>query len=116
MGRDDAGIGPVYGPRPHLTVSEQVASTSATTQCFLPDVFSESINHYRLRRNRLEGLIDWMKAGKESYYIISSLSILICEKLRRCRQPVFSLESALLPEPGKERTARDAASDRAACE
>jgi hypothetical protein len=29
------------------------------------------VNHYRLRRQRLESLVDWMKAGKESYYIVS---------------------------------------------
>jgi hypothetical protein len=34
-------------------------------------MFPESLNHFRLRRNRLEGLVDWMKAGKESYYIVS---------------------------------------------
>ena len=34
-------------------------------------MFPESINHFRLRRNRLENFVDWMKAGKESYYIVS---------------------------------------------
>jgi len=34
-------------------------------------MFPESINHLRLRRHRLESFIDWMKAGKESYYIVS---------------------------------------------
>jgi hypothetical protein len=35
-------------------------------------MFPESINHFRLRRQRLESFIDWMKAGKESYYIVST--------------------------------------------
>jgi hypothetical protein len=34
-------------------------------------MFPESINHYRLRRQRLENFIDLIKAGKESYYIVS---------------------------------------------
>jgi hypothetical protein len=34
-------------------------------------MFPESINHFRLRRHRLENFVEWMKAGKESYYIVS---------------------------------------------
>jgi hypothetical protein len=34
-------------------------------------MFPESINHFRLRRDRVEGFVDWMKAGKESYFIVS---------------------------------------------
>ena len=34
-------------------------------------MFAESINHYRLRRQRLENFVDFVKAGKESYYIVS---------------------------------------------
>ena len=34
-------------------------------------MFPESINHFRLRRQKLESFIDFMKAGKESYYIVS---------------------------------------------
>ena len=34
-------------------------------------MFPESINHLRLRRQRLENFVDFMKAGKESYYIVS---------------------------------------------
>jgi hypothetical protein len=38
---------------------------------FFAGMFPESINHFRLRRNRLENFVDWMKAGRESYYIVS---------------------------------------------
>jgi len=38
---------------------------------FFTGMFPESINHYRLRHDRLENFVDWMKAGKESYYIVS---------------------------------------------
>jgi hypothetical protein len=43
----------------------------ATTHCSLPGMFPESINHFRLRRNRVENFVDWVKAGKESYYVVS---------------------------------------------
>jgi len=29
-------------------------------------MFPESINHLRLRRQRLENFVEWVKAGKES--------------------------------------------------
>src|SRR5207244_11676958 len=38
---------------------------------FFTGMFPGSSNRVRLRRNRLENFIDWMKAGKESYYIVS---------------------------------------------
>src|SRR5438034_9924702 len=38
---------------------------------FFTGMFPESINHFRLRHQRLENFVDWMKAGKESYYIVS---------------------------------------------
>jgi hypothetical protein len=34
-------------------------------------MFPESINRYRLRRARREGRIDFINAGKESYFIVS---------------------------------------------
>jgi hypothetical protein len=34
-------------------------------------MFPESVNNHRMRRQRLDSLIDFMKAGKESYYIVS---------------------------------------------
>jgi hypothetical protein len=38
---------------------------------FFTGMFPESINHFRLRRHRTENFVDWIKAGKESYYIVS---------------------------------------------
>ena len=38
---------------------------------FFSGMFPEAINRFRLRRQRLEGFIDFIKAGKESYYIVS---------------------------------------------
>jgi hypothetical protein len=37
-------------------------------------MFPESINSLRLRRARLEGFVDFMKAGKESYSIVSKFN------------------------------------------
>jgi hypothetical protein len=62
---------PVYGPAPSFDRERQVRKHIGDYTLFFAGMFPESINHYRLRRNRLEGLIDWMKAGKESYYIVS---------------------------------------------
>src|SRR6202011_970108 len=42
---------------------------------FSAGMFPESINHYRLRRQRLESLIDFIKAGKESDYIVSKVDV-----------------------------------------
>jgi hypothetical protein len=49
---------PVYGPAPSFDRERQVRKHIGD-------------NHLRLRRNRLENFVDWMKAGKESYYVVS---------------------------------------------
>ena len=59
------------GPRRLLIVSARCASTLATTRCSSPACFPQGLNQYRLRRTRMESLIDFVKAGKESYYIVS---------------------------------------------
>jgi hypothetical protein len=38
---------------------------------FYSGMFPESINRLRLRRQRLESMIDFVHAGKESYFIVS---------------------------------------------
>jgi hypothetical protein len=62
---------PVYGPAPSFDRERQVRKHIGDYTLFFAGMFPESINHYRLRRNRVENSIDWMKAGKESYYIVS---------------------------------------------
>jgi hypothetical protein len=62
---------PVFGPAPSFDRERQVRKHIGDYTLFFTGMFPESINNFRLRRNRLEGLIDWMKAGKESYYIVS---------------------------------------------
>jgi hypothetical protein len=62
---------PIFGPAPSFDRERQVRKHIGDYTLFFTGMFPESINHFRLRRNRLEGFLDWMQAGKESYYIVS---------------------------------------------
>jgi len=62
---------PVYGPAPSFDRERQVRKHIGDYTLFFAGMFPESINHFRLRRQRVENFVDWMKAGKESYYIVS---------------------------------------------
>jgi hypothetical protein len=62
---------PIYGPAPSFDRERQVRKHIGDYTLFFAGMFPESINHFRLRRQRLEGFVDWVKAGKESYYIVS---------------------------------------------
>jgi hypothetical protein len=62
---------PVYGPAPSFDRERQVRKHIGDYILFFSGLFPESINHFRLRRQRLENFVDFMKAGKESYYIVS---------------------------------------------
>ena len=62
---------PVYGPAPSFDRERQVRKHIGDYALFFAGMFPESINHFRLRRHRVENFVEWMKAGKESYYIVS---------------------------------------------
>ena len=62
---------PIYGPTPSFDRERQVRKHIGDYSLFFSGMFPESINHHRLRQYRLEGLLDFVKAGKESYYIVS---------------------------------------------
>jgi hypothetical protein len=62
---------PVYGPAPSFDRERQVRKHIGDYTLFFAGMFPESINHHRLRRQRVESFVEWMKAGKESYYIVS---------------------------------------------
>ena len=62
---------PVYGPAPSFDRERQVRKHIGDFSLFFTGMFPESVNHYRLRRQRMENFVDWIKAGKESYYIVS---------------------------------------------
>ncbi len=62
---------PVYGDAPSFDRERQVRKHIGDFTLFFTGMFPESINNWRLRRQRLENFVDFMKAGKESYYIVS---------------------------------------------
>jgi hypothetical protein len=62
---------PIYGPAPSFDRERQVRKHIGDYVLFFTGMFPESINHFRLRRDRVENFVDWIKAGKESYYIVS---------------------------------------------
>ena len=62
---------PVYGPAPSFDRERQVRKHIGDYTLFLAGMFPESLNQVRLRRQRLENMVDWIKAGKESYRIVS---------------------------------------------
>jgi hypothetical protein len=62
---------PIYGPAPSFDRERQVRKHIGDYALFFTGMFPESINHLRLRHQRLENFLDWMKAGKESYFIVS---------------------------------------------
>jgi hypothetical protein len=62
---------PIYGPAPSFDHERQVRKHIGDYTLFFTGMLPESINRLRLRRQRLESFVDFMKAGKESYYIVS---------------------------------------------
>ena len=62
---------PIYGPAPSFDRERQVRKHIGDYTLFFTGMFPESINHLRLRKARLENFVDWMKAGKESYFVVS---------------------------------------------
>lgn len=62
---------PIYGDAPSFDRERQVRKHIGDYTLFFTGMFPESINHLRLRRRRLENFLDLMKAGKESYYVVS---------------------------------------------
>jgi len=63
---------PVYGPAPSFDREREIRKHIGDYTLFFVGMFPESINRWRLRRQRLESFVDFIKAGKESYYIVST--------------------------------------------
>ena len=72
---------PVYGPAPSFDRERQVRKHIGDYTLFLAGMFPESLNHCRLRRERLESVVDWIKTGKESYFIVSKFEHFECAKV-----------------------------------
>ncbi len=81
---------PIYGPAPSFDRERQVRKHIGDFTLFSAGMFPESINHSRLRRQRLENLVEWVKAGKESYYIVSKFEYFEYAKVA----PLFAQLSA----------------------
>src|SRR3954470_20467097 len=62
---------PIYGPAPSFDRERQVRKHIGDYALFFTGMFPQSLNKHRLRRTRMESLIDFVRAGKESYYIVS---------------------------------------------
>jgi hypothetical protein len=62
---------PIYGPAPSFDRERQVRKHIGDYTLFFTGMFPESINGKRLHRSRLESFVDFIKAGRESYYIVS---------------------------------------------
>ena len=104
---------PVYGPAPSFDRERQVRKHIGDYTLFFAGMFPESINHYRLRRQRVENFVEWVKAGKESYYIVSKfehfeyakvapLFAQLSQKFEDCVYPVIyasPLESTAIATP-----------------
>ena len=56
---------PIYGPAASFDRERQVRKHIGDYTLFFAGKFPESINHHRLRRQRLENLVDWIKTGKQ---------------------------------------------------
>jgi hypothetical protein len=72
---------PVYGPAPSFDRERQVRKHIGDYTLFFTGMFPESINRFRLRRDRIENFVDWIKAGKESYFIVSKFDVFEYEKV-----------------------------------
>lgn len=77
---------PIYGPAPSFDRERQVRKHIGDFTLFFTGMFPESINRFRMRRQRLENFVDFMKAGKESYYIVSKFEFFEYAKVA----PVFA--------------------------
>ncbi len=62
---------PIYGPAPSFDRERQVRKHIGDYTLFFTGMFPESINGFRLRKSRLENFVDFIRAGRESYYIVS---------------------------------------------
>lgn len=62
---------PIFGEALSFDRERQVRKHIGDFTLFFSGMFPEAINRFRLRRQRLESLVDFVHAGKESYFIVS---------------------------------------------
>ena len=74
---------PVYGPAPSFDRERQVRKHIGDYSLFFTGMLPEALNHLRLRNARLEGLVDFIRAGKAiSSFLNSNISNM--PRWRRC--------------------------------
>jgi len=81
---------PIFGQASSFDREREVCKHIGDYALFFTGMFPESINSHRLRRHRLENFVDFVKAGKESYYIVSKFEDFEYAKVA----PLFSKLSA----------------------
>src|SRR5215831_10722325 len=62
---------PVYGAASSFDRERQVRKHIGDYSLFFTGMFPESLNARRLRRTKMDSLLDFVKTGKESYFIVS---------------------------------------------
>jgi len=62
---------PVFGEAASFDREREVRKHVGDFTLFFSGMFPEAVNRFRLRRQRLDSLIDFVHAGKESYFIVS---------------------------------------------
>ncbi len=72
---------PVFGRAASFDRERQVRKHIGDYTLFCTGMFPEGINHSRLRRQRVENMVEFIKAGKESYYIVSKFEYFEYQKV-----------------------------------
>ena len=62
---------PIFGPAASFDRERQVRKHIGDYSLFFTGMFPEALNCQRLRNARLENSVDFIRAGKESYFIVS---------------------------------------------
>ena len=62
---------PIYGPAPSFDRERQVRKHIGDYSLFLTGMLPGALDNFRVRRARMEGMLDLIRAGKESYFIVS---------------------------------------------
>jgi hypothetical protein len=81
---------PIFGRAPSFDRERQVRKHIGDYTLFFTGMFPESLNDPRMRRQRVDSLLDFIKAGKESYYIVSKFEYFEYQKVA----PLFKQLSA----------------------
>jgi len=66
---------PIFGSAPSFDREREIRKHIGDYTLFFAGMFPDSLNSTRLRRQRLDSLIDFIKAGKESSYIVSKFDL-----------------------------------------